>query len=106
MSQESLFPVPPRAHARRTDPETSHWAAASVDVTTTQSYVLTALRMGGPMSDEEIGDYIRKTWPEVKMTEQSVRSRRSELVGKGLVEFAGEFTKTRNGGKTRIWRGR
>lgn len=105
MDQPSLFPVPERAYARSTDPVTSHMAAAGIDVTKSQEIVLIALKIGGPMTDEETYDYIRRTWPDVHMTEQSVRSRRAELRDRHhLVEDTGEYGRTKNGGKTKIWR--
>lgn len=102
-SQASFFPTPPVARARRSDPSTSHLAASGVDVTQTQALVLSAF-VRGDATDDELYERICHYWPEKKVTPQSVRSRRSELVSKGLVEFSGNYSTTSNGGKCRVWR--
>jgi hypothetical protein len=60
----------------------------------------------GPKSDEQILAYYTAAssgtgFPNA--TEQSLRSRRNELVREGFVAFTGEFTKTSNNRKTRLW---
>lgn len=74
-----------RAHARRTDPSTSHAAAASVgsDLTDNQRAVMTVLRVvGRPVLDEElVREYLSryKALHLPRQSESGIRSRRSEL---------------------------
>jgi len=92
----------PVAHARRTDPETSHEAAASVtNLTSKQAAVLEILRNGGPMCDEQIFDAL---WDSgFKMSPSGARTRRSELVDRGLVEFSGDYLTLKTGRRSRVW---
>jgi len=94
------------AHARRTDPITSHLAAerASARLTDIQERVLTLLRIQGPATDDEIEARFRHYWPDLKVSSQSIRSRRSELVRKGLAEFTGDFGRTEFGQRARVWK--
>lgn len=96
------------AVARRTDPETSHAAARSVaDLTGKQQAVLDLLRASGPMTDEQLIDAYRQSaglssalWPE--QSESGIRTRRSELARRGLVESVGTAS-TRSGRTCRVW---
>lgn len=92
-----------RARARRTDPETSHEAAASVTgLTSKQAAVLEVLRKYGPMCDEAIFDAL---WREnYKMSSSGARTRRSELVDAGKVEWVGGQVTMRSGRRARVWR--
>lgn len=97
--------------ARSGDPETSREAAASVkDPTRTQQRILTLLNLYGAATDGELFRYweswVKRGWEPI--TEQGLRSRRSELVSIGLVQHQhkdGEpqFAETRAGRRTRIW---
>jgi len=81
--QPDLFSVP---RARRTDPETSRQAANSISfdrLTRTQELVLNGLRAQGPATDEELLARFRSRWPSSRASDQSIRSRRAELVRKG-----------------------
>lgn len=95
------------AHTRRRDPETSKEAAvvASKNLTDKQDQVLSVLRAYGPSSDEGIIETIgyldMSDWP--KQSPSGIRTRRSELVAKGLVEHCG-FGVTQAGNRTRLWR--
>lgn len=92
----------PQAHARASDPETSHLAAATVkELTKTQERVKACLLT--PAWDEEVIIRYRHYFPGDKTTDQSIRSRRSELVAKGEVRFSGEHALTATGRPTRIW---
>lgn len=92
----------PQAHARATDPETSHLAAASVsNLTKTQERVKACLLVPG--CDEQIIKRYRHYFPGDFTTDQSIRSRRSELVAKGEVRFSGEHSVTETGHATRVW---
>jgi len=93
MSLHSL--TPPRA--RRTDPETSHDAAASVAPTQrpSQAAVLYVLRTNGPITDTGlIGVYQLYARADVlpQQSESGIRTRRKELVTAGLVRAAGRVT--------------
>ena len=104
MMQDDLF-----AHARNTDPETSHEAAESIDnLTERQTAVLVILEeFGGQLADHELVRQYEKhgSWYSVpKQTPQSIRSRRSELVKRGLVDhWPGNFVKTESGRRARVW---
>lgn len=101
-TQTSLL-AQPRARARKTDPWTSHYAAQGVDVTRGQAIVLTAFSRGAG-TDDQIIERIAHYWPEVQITPQSVRSRRAELVRKGLIEDSGEVGLSHFGGRSKVWR--
>lgn len=91
------------AKARLTDPQTSHDAAASVtNVTETQKYILKALNR--PRTDPDLADaYLNiKNAPLASLS--GIRSRRNELVVKGLVEDSGERVKLPSGRKAIVWR--
>ena len=79
------------ARARRTDPDTSHAAAASVTkLTDKQQAVVEVMRkMGGECTDHALGNrYAASHSYNEGLPEQStsgLRTRRSELVSRGLV---------------------
>lgn len=96
---ETLF-----AHARSTDPETSHEAAESIPskaITQQKQRILSLLAVRGALTDQEIADSYSPLWPAP--TDQSLRSRRSELVTDGFVEFSGDYGLTSHNGKSRKW---
>jgi hypothetical protein len=102
--QPSLFSVP---RARRDDPETSQRAAASIPigrVSELQEPILGILCVEGPHTDEALIARFRELWPERRATDQSIRSRRSELCRRGLVRATGRHGITANGGKSTVWR--
>lgn len=76
-------------HARTTDPETSHEAAASVDnVTITQKRILDILERLGAATDETIYvEYLRLH--RDRISESGLRTRRAELVALGKVVHKG-----------------
>lgn len=94
------------ATARLTDPATSHMAAASITteaITRTQAAILEILET--PKTDEQILDRYRHRvkqgiWSPV--SESGLRSRRAELVARGLVEPKG-IGKTEFGRPCTIW---
>jgi hypothetical protein len=92
--------------ARRTDPATSHEAAASVtDLRESHRAVWKVLRARGPMIDEDlvVAYHEAQARGEVaEMSESGIRSRRHELAGTYVVE-AGEGA-TRSGRKAVKWR--
>lgn len=91
--------------ARITDPTTSWQAAASVDnVTDTQQNILTCLTF--PLTDDELVDTFYRMadsngWR--KASPSGIRSRRAELVDKGLVKDSGERKKSWSGRNSIVW---
>ena len=94
------------ARARWSDPETSHEAARSVvRVTETQSRILAILaeHHPEPLSDEQIAQIYYPTWGRTGRTPQGLRSRRADLVKKGMVRHSGFFGETHTGRRCRLW---
>mgnify|MGYP000364252033 CR=1 FL=1 len=91
--------------ARATDPATSHQAAASVqNVTATQSAVLRLLTW--PLTDEELVDQyynLASVGGAPNASPSGIRSRRAELVARGLVQDSGERTKLSSGRQAIRW---
>ncbi len=76
-----------KAHARSTDPTTSHEAAESVgegNMYASQQAVLSALPVRGPMTDPEIARQITIHGDGQVHSESRLRTARKELVDKGL----------------------
>lgn len=94
------------AVARSTDPQTSHTAAESVkDITDSQSAILRVLR-NGPKSDHNLIAVYRavqfaRDYPNI--SDSGIRSRRAELVERGLVKASGGFDVLPSGRKSIIW---
>lgn len=99
-------PPGPAAHqARRTDPATSHAAAAGITLerlTAVQRLVIDQLRTHGPMTDEELLRSVAidtgKDYPA-----STIKTRRSELVAAGVVVDTGETRPTRFGRAAIVW---
>ena len=88
--------------ARRTDPKTSHDAADGVrDVTATQDYVLRALRR--PRTDVELVEAYRNFKRAPRASESGLRTRRSELVRRGLVRDSGRRIVLESGRAAIVW---
>ena len=96
------------AKARKSDPTTSHEAAKSVrNITATQQRILDVLEGYGPMNDEqlfEIFDYQFRKAGLPRVSESGLRSRRSELVARGLVVDSGERQKMASGRNSIVWK--
>lgn len=96
-----------RAHARNTDPTTSHAAARSVrNQTDTHERILDLLERFGDATDEELVIYWRQMrdladWPAISPS--GLRSRRAELVDLGLVVDTGRRGKTASGRSCIVW---
>lgn len=93
----------PMAVARRTDPLTSHLAAASITserIRKSQADVLRVLS-SGPMCDEQIADRARELG--VKQSPSGLRTRRAELVDLGQVIDSGERVRLRSGRMSIVW---
>lgn len=96
-----------RARARRTDPETSHTAAASVGgLTENQRALMTVFRVvGEPMLDEELVREYQSRLKALRLPRQSesgIRSRRSELANKTRL-VQGEKKRMSTGRFGRTW---
>lgn len=90
------------AKARKTDPVTSHLAAESVkDVTATQEYVLKALRRS--RTDVELVEAYRALRTAPRASESGIRSRRAELVRKGMVVDTGRRVRLGSGRYAIVW---
>lgn len=91
-----------KAATRKSDPETSHEAAAKLgDLTEAQEEVLDLFRRHGPMMDEELVATAARE--ESKQTESGLRTRRSELVESGVLAWTGRFGQNSNENRSRIW---
>jgi hypothetical protein len=90
------------AKARRTDPITSHEAAESVDnITATQSYVLRCLKR--PRVDVELVNAYRAYKTAPRASESGIRSRKAELVDRGLVVDTGRRVRLDSGRYAIVW---
>lgn len=95
------------AIARSTDPQTSHDAAGTVGhISETQAAIMVLLRET-PMCDERlIAEY--RVWEKLerfpRASDQSIRSRRAELVRYGLVAYAGFDERMTTGRFGRVWK--
>jgi hypothetical protein len=95
------------AHARNTDPQTSHEAAESVKhLTQTQMGILNILSVAlKPMSDEEI---VERYQAKAKLglmpmaSVSGIRSRRNELAVLGKIAVKG-YDKTWSGRRCSLW---
>ena len=103
--QESL--LEPYKRTRKGDPETSLAAAESVTkITEKQTAVLDLLRAVGPVTDEQIGEEHRQMMAfgiELPQSDSGLRTRRNELVRRGLVRWTGEHRKLKSGRMGRVW---
>jgi len=90
------------AHARNSDPETSHEAAESVEVVKNQLYVLAVFSQICPCTDKTLV----ATYPRVSehtQSESGIRTRRKELVDKGIVRWTGELVRGDTNRRERVW---
>jgi len=84
---------PGHAHARRSDPETSHEAASSISpnqLRESQKEVWSLFRRYGPMTDRDLVD--RAEPAGVVQSPSGLRSRRAELVTMGKLRDSGKRT--------------
>ena len=97
-----LFEEP--ARARRTDPETSHEAAASIEgLTARRQAVLEVLRRYGPLTDEELVGIYEEKRVLPPQSPSGIRTRRNELVRAGLVEATDILRTTVSGRRAKTW---
>lgn len=97
------------ARARNTDPATSHEAAKKVTNTArVQNIILSILWARGPLTDPQIAEqyYNRVADGSAPLASESgLRTRRAELVKKGLVHATGEREKLDSGRTATVWSG-
>lgn len=93
---KDLFSEPQQAHARRSDPETSHEAAAKITkkLTELQEQVLLLFRVHGQLTDLDL-DRMAGTG------RSTFRTRRSELTKLGYVVFVKKVHQ--EGGTHSLW---
>lgn len=98
------------AHARSSDPDTSHEAAASTgDVRASQAAVMLVLNECGPVTDETLVATYHRAWARdtenllPRQSPSGIRSRRAELVRRGLVVWTGQKATMTTGRKGRVW---
>jgi hypothetical protein len=97
------------AHARRTDPDTSHAAAASVnDIRRSQIAVLSFFQHEGDFHDYALWiryNEARGIRPDdyPRQSPSGLRTRRSELVDAGLVKKSGRKVKMPSGRSSHVW---
>ena len=93
------------AHARHTDPSTSHEAAASLSsdaLRKSQYAVLSVLRECGPLDDQRL--LTEYAWSELlPQSDSGLRTRRKELVSQGLVEDSGVKASSLSGRRMIVW---
>ena len=95
------------ARARNTDPQTSHDAAESVKRIEEQRRAIFALLDGTPMCDERLIKLYEAVWKYEGYpapTPSGIRTRRHELVQRGLVEATGLKERMKTGGWGIVWR--
>lgn len=99
MTQDDLFSRPTREGGR----ETSREAAKTTieDLRESQAEVLLLLLDRGPATDPEILDQAGRAG--FQQSPSGLRTRRSELVERGLVEDTGERRETRFGNEATVW---
>ena len=91
------------AHARRSDPKTSHQAAASVkNQETLRARVLETLRDCGPLSDESLALKLFLRYP-TPYSPSGIRTRRSELVAMGDVADSGKRERSKANRESIVW---
>lgn len=92
-----------RARARHTDPDTSHEAAASLSsdhIRASQNAVLVFLRRHGAMCD---ADLVARYDGTPSQSPSGLRTRRKELLTRGLVADTGTQTLMPSGRWSTVW---
>lgn len=105
-SKSEVRALPTRAHARNSDPSTSHVAAAhaSRDMTANQAAVLEAFKRCEAMTDVELVEFYGQASDLPQQSESGLRTRRSELVIAGYVEDSGSKKVVSGHDPAIIWR--
>lgn len=102
------LPLFQEAHARRSDPQTSHEAAKSVKkITATQSAILAVLQVSAKTDELLILCYHSRSakHPDLypKASPSGIRSRRAELVRLGYVKDSGRTAQISTGRQATVW---
>jgi hypothetical protein len=98
------------AHARTTDPITSHEAAASIkseELRRSQQAVLAMFHSFGPMHDQLLVErygYTTSSRGLPVQSESGLRTRRRELVDQGMLEDSGRKIVLDSGRKSIVWK--
>ena len=100
-SQEGSDP-PVSKLARRSDPHTSHEAPPTADARAAHQRAVLDVLAWGPATDEGIYARIKRGF-DARISPSSARTRRSELVAKGLVRDTGRREPTESGRKAIVW---
>lgn len=93
------------AYARSTDPATSHAAALSLggdEIRHSQREVLALLAELGPMTDRQVLSFFTVGGRPLR-SPSGLRTRRAELVDKGLVVDSGRRNTAPSGRKEIVW---
>jgi predicted ArsR family transcriptional regulator len=94
------------AHARNTDPTTSHAAARTVRRTQSariRAVILHLLRDHGPQTDAELADAYDSLPGGPGVSPSGLRTRRCELVRQGLVVDSGGRVRLESGRTAIVW---
>ena len=110
-TQVSMFDTPRARNSWRKgvfvkDPAPSFEAAQVITaekLTDVQDRILALLRILGPMTDDTLVSYFNEYNPNATATDQSIRSRRAELVRKGLVRDSGREGQSKHGNRATVW---
>lgn len=87
------------ARARNPDPATSYAAADSVTrIRLSQAHILGIIKDHGPITDNEIFARL-----EIKLSPSGARTRRAELVDRGLVKDSGSRERLESGRMSILW---
>lgn len=92
--------------ARRTDPDTSHLAAASVRSLTENQAAVYRVLLLGPMNDEEIAaayENVRQSWQLPLQAPSGLRTRRDDLRKAGLIGVIVPTPDRPDTGSERTW---
>lgn len=88
---------------RSTDPETSEQYAEPEKLRQQHSNILMVYQKNGALSDTDLWLNYRSMFPDQRISPSGLRTRRKELVSKGLVKDTGSLGKTASGRATIIW---
>ena len=94
------------AHARKSDPFTSHLAADSIsDTSALQRRILVLFEVSHiGLNDEQLIAMYKSAYGHVSpATDSSLRSRRNDLVVKGHLRDSGQTRPTATGHKSIVW---
>ena len=87
------------ARVRQSDPITSHEAADSNDTAASRTFVMFALIEHDMLASFELERIADGLWSPSR-----IRTAVSELVERGLVEFAGVYRLTPSGRRAQVWK--